>query len=152
MFSQFWGWSPSLLIFWWRGTSLELAKNASFSRSRDLIIVTPAILIRKGQPCPTSSAPVVYTAVCCRCIGRVADHNSIRNPPSAQHFLLWICKVNAISSTVRFINLLLIEFVPRVTCTASAMNNIISLFYVNKLTAPGTNFHSTSTTLCGIGS
>ena len=26
---------------------------------------------------------VVYTAVCCTCIGSVADHNSIRNPPSA---------------------------------------------------------------------
>ena len=27
-----------------------------------------------------------------------SDHNSIRNPPSAQHFPLWICKANAISS------------------------------------------------------
>ena len=28
------------------------------------------------------------------------DNNLIRNSPSAQHFLLWICKVNANSSTV----------------------------------------------------
>ena len=38
------------------------------------------------QPLP--KVPVVYIAVCCTHISSVADHNSIRNPPSAQHFPL----------------------------------------------------------------